>query len=263
MHVFASCSSYTLGQVAGPRQACALINAACTNLDHELILPAVHALRELRALADVELRVDGGATSIPKSRSRHFFAALQSSADVWFTIDDDIDSNRETLALLLAAVSYSDEPRICFAPYVLRSDPTVAAVEWSPVYAVRTVVAADSELPTRPSGLPPDGLARSVVVEEAFHSGEVKRAIRGGFGLVAMNRTAMTRVAQAAPSFRDDADGQMKPAVFLEYIDGRAQWLGEDFAFFERARNVGINVEGLITGETTHAGVRLDLGALK
>lgn len=239
MHVFASCSSYTLGQMTSSREACALISAACGDLEATQLLPAVHALRELRRLAEVELRVDGGAQCIAKCRSRHFAAALKSAADVWFTIDDDVDTTRETLALLLAAVG-DDAPRVCFAPYPMRNDPQVAAVEWTSVY-----------------------LDREVVSLESAAKGHVRSALRGGFGLVAVNRAAMVKLVQSdVPRFLDD-DGERKPAVFHEYIDSAGKWLGEDFAFFERARSAGVTIEALVTGETTHNGARLDLGVLR
>lgn len=253
MRVFASCSSYTLGQMTSPVDACALISGAVGDMSREQLLPAVHALRELRRLdVEVELRVDGGSTYLAKSRSRHLAAALESTCDVWLTIDDDLDTTRETLALLLAAVDTADEPRISFAPYLLRhgSDVAfgggsdVACVEWTPITVERQVT----------NGLGgPFGHVRP---------GHVRRAVRGGFGLVAMNRKALELVQLTVPSFRDN-DGKMKPAAFLEQLNAAGEWLGDDLAFYSRMRGSGVVVEGLLTGETTHAGQRLDLSTLR
>lgn len=248
MRVFASCSSYTLGQMTSPVDACALISGAVGDVSREQLLPAVHALRELRKLdVEIELRVDGGSTYLAKSRSRHLAAALESTCDVWLTIDDDLDTTRETLALLLAAVASRTGPSICFAPYLLRhgSDVAfgggsdVACVEWSPVYL------------ERPVGYVVDG-----------PSGFVRRAVRGGFGLVAMNRAALEVVQLTVPSFRDN-DGKMKPAAFLEQLNAAGEWLGDDLAFYSRMKGSDVVIEGLLTGETTHAGQRLDLSTLR
>lgn len=226
--LYASCSSYTLGQMVGTKEAARLIQAAVSDVEHEQLIPAVHALRELRELGDLALRVDGGATNLGRSRSRHFAAALESDCDAWVTLDDDIDTTRETLALMLAAIE-SDEPRICFAPYTERTNHGVALVEWA-------------------------------VPKEERVSG-VRSAVRGGFGCVAVNRAALIAVANVSPVWFDDVDNQRKPGPFYEILEGE-KWYGEDFSFYRRARPVA-RIEALTSGEVTHAGVRLDLSVLK
>jgi hypothetical protein len=237
--VFASCSSYALGVMISPSKACAAITRAVSDEQAEQLLPAVHALRELRRLCDVELSIDGGASHLAKSRSRQFAAALESDADVWLTIDDDCDTTQDTLANLLAAVTEGAEPRVCIAPCCLRGDPATVNVEWTSVYTTRSVHINTYGLV----------LTRS--------------AVRGGFGLVAMNRAALVEIAGLVPSFRDGADQRMKPAAFLEVLEADGAWLGEDLAFFARLRGSRVVVEGLISGETTHAGSRLDLSQLR
>lgn len=236
MRVYASCSSYTLGCLMGMSEASRLLTLAVSDLEHEQVLPAVHALRLLRELADLELRVDGGATQIAKTRSRHFDHALNSTCDVWVTVDDDVDTDLRTLALLLAAVT-GDEPRVCFAPYIKRGEEGTALVKWPDVSVERAVA---SLLPVA--------------------QGRVRSALAGGFGLVAVNRAAMQLVARDAPTFWD-AD-VLRSAAFLEVLTPDGHWLGEDFAFYERARKVA-TVEALVTGNVTHAGVALDLATLR
>lgn len=244
MKIFASCSSYALGCVVGPAEAARLVNAAVGDEEHEQLLPAVHALRELRTFTDhLEFSFDGGATQIAKCRSRHFTKALNSTCDVWVTLDDDIDTDRATLALLLAAVA-DPEPRVCFAPYTQRGLETTALVTWAPLVVERVLFTEPTpSLPTV--------------------SGTVRNALYGGFGLVAMNRAAMQAVARDAPTWID-SDGQPpKVAAFLEVLTSDGYWLGEDFAFFKRARAAGVKVEALVSGRVTHAGVTLDLSNLR
>jgi hypothetical protein len=243
--VYASCSSYALGCVVGPGEAARLVNDSVADVSHAAILPAVNALRELRTFTDhLEFSFDGGATQIAKCRSRHFTRALESTCDVWVTLDDDIDTDRPTLALLLAAVA-GDEPRVCFAPYYQRGMQGVVLMTFPPVMTERTVYSE----PT-PS--------------QETVSGTVRNALHGGFGLVAVNRAAMQAVARDAPTFRDGPDGEhLRVAAFLETITSDGYWLGEDFAFFARARAAGVRVEALVSGRVLHAGAMLDLSTLR
>lgn len=232
MKTLISCSSYVLGQLFGPTEASSRITKAVQ--DERLPLPcfAVAAIRELAVISEATLRVDGGASHIGKSRSRHFYEALQSDCDVWVTIDDDVTATPTTLAWLLNAVE-GTTPRVCIAPCVLRNGNAVN-VEWHPVFLERIVL--------------PNGM--------------VRRASAGGFGLVAMNRTAMQLAARSAPSWKDPHDGHMKPAVFLEKLDADGTWTGEDVAFFRRLPRE-VEVEALVTGKTMHAGHELALEALR
>ena len=228
--MYASVSAYVAGRLLGRKQAeLAITEAVIQGAPAEgSMVPATSSLHVLAEMFDVELRVDGGGTCIARSRSRHMAAALESGRDVWFTIDDDVQASPSTLAWLVEAVD-STEPRICFAPYLLRGVSGVACVEWSAVYLDRR--------------LSRGGLARM--------------AKRGGFGCVAMNRAAMQAAALGAPSYVDD-DGERRTAPFLELVTDDGRWLGEDFAFFHRLPRA-VQVEALITGETWHGGARLDL----
>lgn len=235
MKVFASCSTYVLGCLEGPQRATQLVTNAVAKPYESQVLLAVHALRELRALADpLLLSIDGGSSHLAKSRSRQFASALDSDADVWVTIDDDVDATRETLAWMLNVVE-AKYPCICIVPCPLRTDPGIVNVEFSPLYAIRA--------------LP--------------NAGKSRICLRGGFGLVAMNRPAMNEVSRVAPSWKDDRDGgKLKPAAFLEMLKEDGRWLGEDLAFFERVPST-VQVEALVTGEVLHAGFKLDLSLLQ
>lgn len=227
MKLFVSCSSYLLGQVFSPREGTKMLQDACADVLKPAPVAAVEAIRALRDLADLTLRVDCGATHIGKTRSRHFNDALKSECDAWLTIDDDVTATKETLAALLECVSVS-EPRICIAPCLLRASDVVN-VEWE--YIVREL--------RMPSG------------------NAIRNAVRGGFGLVAMNRAALESAANVAPSWLDD-DGSRKLAPFLETLSPGGKWLGEDLAFFARLPP-RVEVWALTTGATTHAGATLNL----
>lgn len=237
MKVFASCSSYVLGSLMGPARACELITQAVA--DQKLRPPcfAVRALRDLTSIADVTLRVDGGASHLAKARSRHFYDALMSDCEVWLSIDDDVSATRETLAWLLDAVTGAT-PRVCIAPCLLRSAHSektgVVNVDWSPVMFGRSLA----------------------------NGGGTRRATAGGFGLVAMNRAAMHEASKVCPTWRDPVDANVKPAPFLELLTDAGEWVGEDVAFFRRLPRA-VEVEALTSGETTHAGHSLALEALR
>lgn len=228
--VYASCSSYVLGRMLGQRNAEAAITAAVVQATDAPLeggtVPAVQTLRRVAESFDTALRVDGGAVCIAKARTRHLDAALESGRDVWVTVDDDVEASVRTVRWLVEAV-HDTQPSICIVPCWLRTE-RVVNVEWSPVYTTRALS---------------DG-------------GAARRATRGGFGLVAVNRAAMLAVADASPEFTD-SDGMRKRAAFFERFQG-GQWLGEDFAFFSRVP-ASVRVEALITGETSHAGQLLNL----
>lgn len=248
--VFASCSAYALGCIAGPRQAVQMITDAVQAKSWDLTVGpvlAVGTLRELLEMTPVALRVDGGATHIGKSRSRHLSEALRSKADTWLTVDDDVLADGEAVGTVLAAVDSESEPRVCIAPYLLRGKPDVVGVEWSEVNVTRAVHFEGEQV------------------------GRVRTAKRGGFGLVAMNRLAMEAAADVSPWFRDD-DGRAKPAAFLEVMQPTAgdsagtkplgRWLGEDLAFFERLPS-NVLVEAAVSGTVQHGELELELSQLE
>lgn len=233
--VFASCSSYSLGQLFGVKEACALITQSVQDETKKLPCFAVASLRELVKFCEVTLRVDGGASHIGKSRSRHFAEAFDSGADVWLSIDDDVSATRETLQWMVQAVT---EPgaHIVIAPCQLRGQLRV------------NVNFAD------------------VIVERRTQGGaSLRNAKSGGFGLVAMNRAAMGLVAAASPTWKDPSDGKTKPAPFLEVLEDDGTWLGEDLAFFRRVPTgpKGVTVEAITSGTTMHAGYELALEILR
>lgn len=215
------------------------------------VLPCVHTITGLRSLVDqVQLAHDAGGTVIGKVRSRAFHGALTSDADVWLSVDDDVDASPATLAWLLGAVDDS-MPRICVAPCLLRrGDKAIANVELYETGIERHVV--------------PHGINPEVVGATALGSTlGVVRPIKGaGFALVAVNRAALEclRADWDIPEMRYlDDDGVTRIALFHDQLEG-GKWWGEDRSFFRRvAASKMVTVEALLTGETAHAGMVLEL----
>lgn len=224
--IYATCSSYVLGQVFSPLEAQALMLKAIADPS---VTPPVHAIEPLRWLRDydeVAYSVSGGGTYISKTRCRQFHAAYESPAKLWATFDDDITMTKETLGWLVQLANVS-APTVALAPYAQRGS-AVASVAWNAILVERTL----------PGG------------------GKARRANGGGFGAVVMNRAAMSAIRSNCPFFRDD-DGERKPAPFAEIFD-RERWYGEDLSFFQRVPAI-VDVWALVTGQTTHAGATINL----
>jgi len=249
--VYCTVSTYWLGRTLG-------LEAAQQEFVRQLHAPdtkslaCVHTISRLRELVDVEIRQDPGATVIGKARSRAFHAAVESDADAWVSVDDDVEASLVTLDWLLGAI---DEPlpHICVAPCLLRrpvdEERIGPGVGVANVELVRT------------------GIERLLHSLSGYNAGGGARPIvGGGFALVAVNRPALRaiveahRAVDAPPLEYVDDDGVARLAIFHdELVDGR--WWGEDRSFFRRVPR-SVTIECLITGETAHAGYPLDLEKL-
>ena len=240
--VFVSTIVYSLARELGAAPAVEEVQrqlvaaAAASTPDQQALLaeylPVVRAVTRLRGVFDVALHIDAGGTNIAKARSRAMHAFLQSDADVWVSIDDDVEADATTLAELVQAVQGTTV--VCIAPCWLREQDRVNVM------------------------LDPLGETR-----ELLGGSRVLAALAGGFGLVAMSKSAAHRFAgryKDTLKFKDD-DGQEKIAVFRDAIH-QGQWFGEDMAFFLRTPP-GVNVEALGTGRTVHAGRTLDLSSFE
>ena len=228
MKLFVSTMIYALGKQLGLEQAVAEFHAQLAAPNRES-LPAVRAIARLRNSHDFALSVDANSVRIAVSRSRAFYAARESGADVWLSIDDDIEAETSALRALLEAVD-DPEPRICFAPYWQRGADRIA-VQLSPVPLARPLKSGAVTL----------------------------RAFAGGFGLVAVNRAALEAIAFDCEELAYvDVDGVERLAVFQEVLSER-RWLGEDVSFFQRAAAAGVRIEALASGVVAHDGRVLKL----
>lgn len=234
--LFVSTATYALGKQIGFERASAEFQRQLEQPTANS-LQCVRVIARLRELEPVAVWHDASATSIGKSRSRAFFEFLRSGADVWITVDDDVDADTQTLHWLLSAVR-SSTPRVCLAPCLTRGSNVVN------VALPRVRQPADSrELPG---------------------GGRTMRVLAGGFGLVAISRLAAQTMADFFPhlGFLDD-DQQLKLAVFQEMLarepEGHHTWCGEDVSFCRRAQLAGVQTECLLTGYTVHDGQALKL----
>lgn len=231
MIVCASVITYELGKRLGHKEAAAEFHRQATaGIDQETDLPSARCVRRLRRLADVGLIHDAGGTSIGISRSRQFTMALETGAELWMAIDDDLDCSSETLTHLLGAVD-TETPQIVIVPYWLRQTEPCVAVAFDPSFDLERITATGARL---------------------------RRGIAGGFGLVAVTRPAMLEMVKAWPGLEYlDADGQTRIGMFIEFIRN-GWWYREDFAFFSRVPR-SVRIEVLLTGYTDHAGRPLRL----
>lgn len=202
----------------------------------EKILPAAMVVRRLRRLAEVALLHDAGGTSIGHARSRAFSVAERGARngkiDLWISCDDDTQADQETLRHLVGSID-PDEPQIVIVPCWLRQETPVVNIT-----------------------LDPDAVLDRVSPTGA----RLRRALYGGFGIVAVSRAALVELGKL---YRDltfiDDDSVERIGLFCEFLK-EGWWYREDYAFFSRVPE-HIRIEALLTGTTDHDGKILRLDA--
>jgi hypothetical protein len=237
-------SLYGLVREHGAEEALALFQRQLENPLDPAALPCARAITRLRGVDEIVVHADIGASATPKMRSRAAHAAFVSGADLWVSIDDDVEATFETMQALVEACRSEPRPLVVFAPCWLRGK--VHGDERHMVECINAAFEADA--PTQARILPSSG-ARCFP------------AVAGGFGLVAMTRATLEHALATNThlSFRDD-DGEERVGLFHEDLaDGR--WWGEDLSFF-RHLPPDVRIEALATGHTAHAGMVLDLSTL-
>lgn len=197
------------------------------------VLPCVRTIQRLRGLDELML-YHGSSTTLPKARSRAAHAALAApNADLWVMIDDDVETDLDTLARLVAIARAG---KVAVLPCAVRSTGNDHRVNvlW------------------QGSLIDPTG-------------GVSARAVaRGGCGLMIVPRAALERMRftySAALSYLDD-DGQKRVALFAQMFTGdldSQMWLGEDYSFCERCRAAGVELAAPVEGHSIHDGAILDL----
>lgn len=237
MRAYITISSYVLGRVYGPKLAANILTEMVTLPpgSTQMPLPGCNTIRTLwqilqKAGEEASLHADGGGSHIAKTRSRHFSAAYTAGADVWITVDDDVEADEKCLAAMLLLLD-SKEPRIVGAPCLMRDTDTANFEE-------AAITRPTQHFPVR---------HREIV------------AI--GTGLLGVNRAALERLASTVPLLSDVNGGKLYP-VFAEMLNGR-QWYGEDISFCHRAKSAGIPILACLAGTTQHdAGPKLNLEEL-
>lgn len=194
-------------------------------------LAAVRTIQRLRSIDELMV-YHGASTTLPKARSRAAHAALAASAaDLWVMVDDDVETDPETLAQLIAIARTGT---VAVLPCAVRStarDRRVNLVWHSPLVQVDRRVTS-------------------------------RAVVRGGCGLMVVPRSALELVTddyKAELSYRDD-DGETRVGLFAQMFVGNPRvWLGEDYSFCERLRASGIAIAAPVQGKSIHDGMVLDL----
>lgn len=235
--ILASVITYELSKRIGKIKAAEMVHRhAVSTMEGpgEQLLPAIRVVRELRKFDELALLVDAGGTSIGHARSRAFSVALEANVDVWISIDDDTEADPLTVAHLMSSLD-AHTPQIVIVPCLLRQDTQCANVTMDPSAKLDRITRTGAHL---------------------------RRALYGGFGIVAVTNAAMHEIHNAwrALDYTDD-DGRNRSGVFCEFIRS-AWWFREDYAFFDRCPP-SVRVEALCTGLTNHAGYKLELEQLE
>lgn len=234
--IVVSVLTYALGKELGIRGAAQEFSAQLLDPDHPESLPCVRTITRLRGLDEIMV-YHGASTTLPKARSRAAHAALAAvAADLWVMIDDDVETDLDTLARLVAIARAG---RVAILPCAVRSTDTDHRVNVTWAGSLITPIGGVS--------------ARAVS--------------RGGCGLMVVPRPALERVHHAyapALSYLDD-DGERRVALFAQAFVGQFDigeartWLGEDYSFCDRLRAAGVELAAPIEGKSLHDGVMLDL----
>jgi len=238
--IAASTICYTHGKLLGMEQAARVIDA---QLHGQAVrgappVPAVDCIRmlaQLSPLDPIDVNIDVGGASLGKSRCRALDWAIRGKGDMWIAIDDDCSASPGTLGSLLTELS-TDTPRVISVPMIKRAPGAFQS----------------PELNIWPIGGTPNRKLMSIEWS--------------GFGLVGVNRPALQVISELTQScnFIDD-DGETRPAMFHEIrekLPGASEcfWYSEDISFWKRLP-ASIERWALIEGESTHAGVVLELSA--
>jgi hypothetical protein len=224
MRAYITISSYVLGRLYSPKLASNILTEMVTQpLASTTPLPGCTTIRTIWQIlqgrgGEADLHADGGGSHIAKTRSRHFSAAVTAGADVWITVDDDVEADEKCLGAMLLLLDVK-EPRIVGAPCLMRDTGTANFEE-------PAITRPTQDFPVR------------------------HREIAAiGTGLLGVNRAALDRLTATEPSLLDHG-GELYP-VFAEVRDGR-HWYGEDISFCRRAQSAGIPILACLTGTTRH-----------
>lgn len=232
--IVVSLLTYELGKSLGidgaAREVSLQLSGECLSGDE---LPAVRTIQRLRGLDELML-YHGASTTLPKARSRAAHAALAApGADLWLMIDDDVETDLDTLSRLVAVARAG---KVAVLPCAVRS------------------TAKDHRINVLWQG--------SLV--DVCNGVSTRSVSRGGCGLMIVPRPALERVIGDYPdlAYHDD-DGLERVAIFSQMFvrpgDDRTWWLGEDYSFCERLRASGIEIAAPVEGQSIHDGIMLDL----
>jgi hypothetical protein len=247
--LFVSTMAYVMGKLLGMREAADRFNLEVQNPTREC-MPAVRAFWRLRKIDTMVAYVDTAATYIGKGRSRAMAAFLEcADADVWVSVDDDVEATLPTLRFMVEACRRSRG--ICHVPTLKRQPSGLPAMSDTWVRSVTGLIVRPIDNVLIVGGM---GGAESA---ELDRRGAVVAFDHAGFGLTAIHRDALQMFV---PNWDDD-DGKSKAAVFFPIFENR-HWYEEDFAFYKRLPS-NVARECLVTGDSFHDGQHLDLSGFE
>lgn len=235
MIIFISVLTYALGKALGIPGAARAFTRQLDDpptLAADDVLPCARTIHRFRDMADLII-FHGAGTSLPKARSRAAHAALESKADLWVMIDDDVETDLKTARAL---VTLSEGGRAAILPCAVRGSDAESHI-------INCVW--DSPLVSLVNGI------------------QARRVLRGGCGCMVVPRAALEKVTEAYRStltFLDD-DRASKVALFQQVLVGAPEqlWFGEDFSFCERLRAAGVEIVAPVVGLSSHDGAVVDL----
>jgi hypothetical protein len=227
VRLYASCFAYHLRHVVGDKWD--------EVLAYELAHLAESTVPGLRTIGGIALPGTPctvsvhASTIIARSRSKAAgeFLRQPESCDVWVSVDEDVYAYGTDVAKLVAAARATRG--VVSAPCWLRLSRGKP-----PKLNFHLVAGTERATPCDDVGTLVDG--------EDF---------RTGFGLVAIHRRAIERMAEVVP-WVEDEQGRF-PALFLDSVE-TGRWVGEDFAFCLRANAVDAPIHALCDVVTEHAG---------
>lgn len=242
MNIFVSVLTYELGKALGIVEATAEFRRQIDDPKGPDNLPAARMVARLRDCGNVML-YHGAGTCLSKARSRAAHAAHKWLAEqddsqraVWVMVDDDVECDARTLRALLAVAG---SERVAVLPCGVRGNEREQAT-------VNCVW--DSSL---------------IYPIEGIETRPVKR---GGCGLMVVPLAALRALVAAKDwDWWHDDDDDVKPALFAQRFeprsatDARRTWLGEDYSFCSRLREVGVTIVAPVVGVSIHDGIGLDL----
>jgi hypothetical protein len=185
----------------------------------------MRTIARARELGEEVFEYTAAGSLITKARSRAAGFFLRSPADVWLTVDDDAGAELDVLERL---VRRARETRgIVSAPCLLRGQTWGRSAKLN-------------------IGMDPG----------ARVEGDLAPLLRTGMGLVALHRQAILDVASMVPLVTTDTEGSADyPALFLEEVR-TGEWIGDDYAFSDRAVAAGVPLFALLNAPTVHARLR-------
>ena len=239
--IFATCYPGEIAKLLGPEEWPEAVKKELANLSASTV-PGIRTLGRLQHLcakhdlaSSLHIVLDGITRPIAKARSRSAGAFLRSDADVWVTVDDDIEVDTRVLANLVSVARITEA--VVAAPYLLKAYAPRKEVRLSYRKAVGDV------------------LVNRVVVADGAPV-RCARADRIGFGIVAIARHAVELLDGMVP--RVNEDGESFPALFQDAVEGHA-WVTEDFFFSSLCEKAHIPIRLLLEHPVWHAGLSMQL----